>query len=99
VLNPEVDQWDLSGQVALVTGGTRGLGQAFAHGLSAAGARVVITGRSVDRVNAVAAELSTPTKQVVGFAADVTDPDAAVRVVAQVEHDFGPITLLVNNAG
>jgi NAD(P)-dependent dehydrogenase (short-subunit alcohol dehydrogenase family) len=99
VPNDVDDQWDLSGQVALVTGGTRGLGQAFARGLSDAGARVVITGRSADRTEAVAAELSTPTNQVVGFAADVVDPDAAVRVVATVEHDVGPITLLVNNAG
>lgn len=89
MLNHEIDQWDLSGQVALVTGGTRGLGQAFAQGLAAAGARVVITGRSADRVEAVVAELSTPTNPVTGLAADVTDPDAAVRVVATVEHHVG----------
>lgn len=90
---------NLKNQVTLVTGGSRGLGKAFAQGLAAAGARVVITGRSAEQLEAVAADISNSPNQVIGMAADVVDPEAAQRVVERIEADIGPISLLVNNAG
>ena len=90
---------DLTGQVALIIGGSRGLGRAFAQALAAAGAQVAITGRSSDELHQTAQDISTQTSQVLGIPADVTDTNAALQVVATVEQQLGPITLLVNNAG
>ena len=90
---------DLTGQVALITGGSRGLGRAFAQALAAAGAQVAITGRSSDELSQTAEQLSSPGSRVLPIPADVTDPAAAPHVTATVERQLGPITLLVNNAG
>ncbi len=90
---------DLTGQVALVTGGSRGLGRAFAQALAAAGAQVAITGRSSGELRQTAQDISTQTSQVLAIQADVTDSSAAPQVIATVEQQLGPITLLVNNAG
>ena len=90
---------DLSGQVVLITGGSRGLGRAFAQGLLAAGARVAITARSAPELHETAAQLSSAADQVVAIPADATDPGAAPKVVATAEERLGPITLLINNAG
>lgn len=88
---------DLKEQVALITGGSRGLGKAFAQALAACGARVAITARSEEDLKATAKEIAEAGGQVVAIPADVTDNVA--RVVSKVEQTFGPITLLVNNAG
>jgi len=90
---------NLTGQVVLITGGSRGLGRAFAQGLLANGARVAITARSVPELHETAAQLTSVPDQVVAIPADATDPGAAQKVVAKVEQDLGPITLLINNAG
>jgi NAD(P)-dependent dehydrogenase (short-subunit alcohol dehydrogenase family) len=90
---------DLSGQVVLITGGSRGLGRAFAQALLAAGARVAITGRTVPELHETAAQLSSASNQVLDIPADATDPQGAPQVVARVEQRLGPITLLINNAG
>ena len=90
---------DLSGQVVLITGGSRGLGRAFAQALLAAGARVAITARSAPELHETAAQLSSAADQVVAIPADATDPGAAPKVVATAEERLGPITLLINNAG
>jgi NAD(P)-dependent dehydrogenase (short-subunit alcohol dehydrogenase family) len=87
----------LKEQVVLITGGSRGLGKAFTQALAAAGARVAITARSEEELKATAKEIADAGGQVVAIPADVTD-DAA-RVISKVEQTFGPITLLVNNAG
>jgi NAD(P)-dependent dehydrogenase (short-subunit alcohol dehydrogenase family) len=89
----------LEGQVALVTGGSRGLGRAFAQALADAGARVAITARSADELQQAASEMNEGAGNVIALPADVTDPDAASRVAATVIEAFGSITLLVNNAG
>jgi NAD(P)-dependent dehydrogenase (short-subunit alcohol dehydrogenase family) len=89
----------MTGQVALITGGSRGLGRAFAQALLAAGARVAITARSAPELHETAAELASRPGQVLAIPADVTDMVAAPRVVAEVEQKLGPITLLINNAG
>jgi NAD(P)-dependent dehydrogenase (short-subunit alcohol dehydrogenase family) len=92
----------LTGQVALVTGATSGLGRRFARTLAAAGADVVATGRRVDRLEEVVAEIGGPDRapgRAVGVAMDVTDASSIVAAVDQAEAAFGTVTVLVNNAG
>ncbi len=90
---------DLTNQVVLITGGSRGLGRAFAQALAAAGAHVAITGRSSDDLHATAAQFAAPDRPVLAVPADVTDPGAASQAVETVQQQLGPITLLLNNAG
>jgi len=90
---------DLTGQVALVTGATSGLGRRFALTLAAAGASVVATGRRADRLDEVAAEISAAGGRAVGVTMDVTDAASIVAAVDAAEAAFGTVTILVNNAG
>lgn len=92
--------FDLSGQVALVTGGSRGLGKEMAHGLGEHGADLVICSRTQIDVDTAAAELEAATgRQVLGLAADVTRPDEIARLVEAALARFGKIDILLNNAG
>lgn len=91
--------WDLSGQVALVTGATSGLGRRFAEVLAAAGAAVVLTGRRVERLEEVATVIRARGGTCLPVPTDVTDPDQLVAAVAAGEEAFGPVTILINNAG
>ncbi len=90
---------DLSGQVALVTGATSGLGRRFALTLAAAGASVVATGRRVDRLEEVAAEINANGGACAPVRVDMTDAASIVAAVDQAEAAFGLVTILVNNAG
>ena len=91
---------DLSGRVALVTGGTRGIGRAIATTLAQAGAQVAVTGRDLARAQAAAAELAEQTDGTVhGYACDVGEIAQCSALVADVEGDFGQLDILVNNAG
>src|SRR5689334_10967465 len=83
---------DLNGQVAVVTGGGRGLGKAFAEALAASGASVVVLGRSQENLKQTLASIGRDARS---FVVDVTD---AARVTA-VFGEVGPVDLLVNNAG
>ncbi|HWE83215.1 MAG TPA: SDR family oxidoreductase [Gaiellaceae bacterium] len=85
---------DLSGSVALVTGGGRGIGLNIARELAAAGARVAVTGRTREQVEAAARELGGP-----GIVGDITRDEDVARMVADTERALGPIDLLVANAG
>ena len=84
----------LDGQVALVTGGGRGIGRGIAVELVEAGARVAVSARTREQVDAVAEEIGG-----VGLAADVSKRDEVERMVAGAEGELGPIDLLVANAG
>ncbi|MCA8927218.1 MAG: SDR family NAD(P)-dependent oxidoreductase [Alphaproteobacteria bacterium] len=85
---------DLSGEVALVTGGTRGIGLATAQALAAAGAKVAVTARS--GVEEAAAAVGG---DALGLVCDVSDPAQAEASVARVIDRFGKLSILVNNAG
>ncbi|MEQ9003725.1 MAG: SDR family NAD(P)-dependent oxidoreductase, partial [Pseudomonadales bacterium] len=90
---------DLSGQVALVTGTTSGLGRRFAKVLAKAGASVAITGRRVERLETLAAEIEAMGGRCVAIPLDMTDTDSIINVVAEAERALGTVTILVNNAG
>lgn len=88
----------LSGKLAAVTGGTRGIGRAIAERLLREGAAVAICGRSRESVDAAVAAMQ-PLGRIVGFAADVTRPDDVRRFFRSVDADFDGLDILVNNAG
>lgn len=87
---------EFDGKVVLVTGGTRGIGRACAGYFAARGGKVAICGRNSDTVAAAAEDIGGDTR---GFQADMTEPGAPVALVAAVEEAFGPVSILVNNAG
>jgi 3-oxoacyl-[acyl-carrier protein] reductase len=91
---------DLSGQTALVTGGSRGIGRAVVEALARAGARVAFTYRSsADEADALVAALATEGLETMAIASDAADPAEAERVVARVTGEWGRLDVLVNNAG
>jgi len=90
---------DLAGQVALVTGATSGLGRRFAEVLAANGARVVATGRRVERLDSLATEIDAAGGSCSPVQLDVTDSDQITNAVEHAESTFGPVTILVNCAG
>jgi 3-oxoacyl-[acyl-carrier protein] reductase len=83
----------------LVTGASRGIGAAIATGLAAEGARVAIVARNEDGVNALAERLRATGAEILPITADLTQPEAADRVVKTVEERFGALDILVNNLG
>jgi 3-oxoacyl-[acyl-carrier protein] reductase len=86
----------LDGTVAVVTGGSRGIGLAITEALTSTGARVVITGRDQGHLDAAAAKLGEKVRAV---RADVTRADDAARAVDAAAEEFGGVDVLVNNAG
>ena len=85
---------ELPGAIALVTGGGRGIGEAIARRLAAAGLRVVVSGRDAAALDAVARSIDG-----VAIPADLSDRAAALRLAETVTRDVGPVAVLVNNAG
>jgi NAD(P)-dependent dehydrogenase (short-subunit alcohol dehydrogenase family) len=88
----------LQGKAALVTGGSSGLGLHMAKGLLQNGVKVMIASRSEDKCTQALEELA-PFGEVAAVAADVTEQEARVKLVAEVEAHFGALDILVNNAG
>lgn len=89
----------LSDHVALVTGGSRGIGKAISLNLARLGAAVCICGRDHKVLESTAQELRAITPRVLSVPADVTQPDQVNALAQAAEQKLGPITLLVNNAG
>ena len=92
-------QVDLSGQTALVTGASRGIGKAIALRLGSSGAKVALVARSVGKLEEVASEITAAGGEAAVFACDVVDSDAVNKVVEDVIEKWGQIDVLVNNAG
>jgi NAD(P)-dependent dehydrogenase (short-subunit alcohol dehydrogenase family) len=90
--------FDLSGRLALVTGGARGLGRVAATALACHGARVVVLDRLADELQATAAELSADGYEVSAIVGDVTDPDLPARA-KEATAPMGQVDILVNSAG
>jgi NAD(P)-dependent dehydrogenase (short-subunit alcohol dehydrogenase family) len=88
----------LQGQVAIITGGSRGLGRALADWLAGAGAAVVLTARNEAQVNAAAQALTQAGARALALPADVSDQAQVEAVVARTLEQFGRIDILINNA-
>lgn len=93
------DFFHLTGKVAIVTGGSRGIGRAAALGLAHAGADVVVVGRRIAACEAVAREIEGAGRRSLAMAADVADWSAVRTLATDVHRQFGAIHILVNNAG
>ncbi len=91
--------FDLTGRSALVTGASRGIGRAVAVGLAAAGADVVLSGRDLAALEQTRQDVEATGRRAVVLPADVTDPQACVRLVEDAVAVLGHLDVLVNNAG
>src|SRR4051812_16826787 len=89
----------LLGQVAIITGASRGIGRACAEALAAEGAGVLLLARDLGAVEMVAATLRAKGCSALAVAGDVRDEHTLATVVDAAEEELGPVTLLVNNAG
>ena len=90
--------YNLSNQVAIVTGGGRGLGRAFARGLASTGAKVVLISRSEDELQTTVQLIESEGGTAIYYLADVTDESVLKTIVADVELRFSTIDILINNA-
>jgi NAD(P)-dependent dehydrogenase (short-subunit alcohol dehydrogenase family) len=91
-----VNLFDLSGKVAIVTGGGSGIGRQMAHGLADAGAELVLCARKVERCEEAAREMPT---RALALSCNVSDPDSVNAMVRRAVDEFGHVDILVNNAG
>jgi gluconate 5-dehydrogenase len=91
--------FDLTGRVAIVTGASRGLGQAFARALARSGADVVITSRTRDALRTTQHEIESIGRRAVPLELDVRDETSIRQAVDEAHRAFGKIDVLVNNAG
>lgn len=90
---------DLSGKTAVITGGSRGLGEAMAKSLAEAGAQVALVARNRARLEIVRSAIAERGGTAALFSADVTEEDEVARVAEAVTSQFGPPQILINNAG
>jgi NAD(P)-dependent dehydrogenase (short-subunit alcohol dehydrogenase family) len=92
------DMFDLKGRVAVVTGATRGIGEAIARAYADRGARVVVVSRKAEACDAVAAQISAAGGEARAIACHIGDMDALTALFASVERAYGRLDVLVNNA-
>lgn len=90
---------DLSGKVALITGGGRGLGKAMSLGLADAGADIIIASRKLENCEAVAEQIRAKGRRALAIQAHTGEPEALDRVIEQSYAEFGHVDILINNAG
>ena len=91
--------FDIKGKTALITGATGGLGKAVSLGLSAAGAKLVITGRSKEKLEPLAKEIAANGGDVFSIAGEPTNHDDVIKIIAGAKEAFGRIDILVTAAG
>jgi 2-dehydro-3-deoxy-D-gluconate 5-dehydrogenase len=91
--------FDLTGKVAIVTGGNGGIGFGIAHGLANAGADIAVVGRNETKSLSAVAELKTRGVRAISITADVTEKAAVAAMTERTLREFGRIDILVNNAG
>lgn len=91
--------FDLTGKVALVTGGTHGLGLAMAEGLASVGAELVVTSTTPSKLEEAIAYYQSKGYKATGYIFDVTDEKIAAEKVAEIEANHKQIDILINNAG
>ncbi|MBI4279358.1 MAG: 3-oxoacyl-ACP reductase FabG [Armatimonadetes bacterium] len=96
---PPLHDLHLTGKVALITGSTRGIGQAVAEAMAAAGASVVVTGRHVDDARQIVRAVTAQNLRAAAHFLDVTDTRSIRETVAFTVETFGGLDILVNNAG
>jgi 2-dehydro-3-deoxy-D-gluconate 5-dehydrogenase len=94
-----MNPFDLSGRVAIVTGGNGGIGFGMAQGLANAGATIVVAGRNAEKNAAAVAELEKSESKAAAVVVDVTDKASCAAMIAFAEERFGRLDILVNNAG
>ncbi len=91
--------FDMTGKVAVVTGGGRGIGEGIARSFAEAGAAVVVAARRTDEIEAVASSIRSDGGRAIAVTTDVTDDDAVEELAAAAVDEFGSLTTWVNNAG
>ncbi|MDQ2998374.1 MAG: SDR family oxidoreductase, partial [Chloroflexota bacterium] len=89
----------LEGQVAIVTGGGRGIGRAIALALATAGAKVAVAARSTNQLAETVQQIEQSGGHALALTVDVADSQGVEQMVTQIEEQLGPVDLLVNNAG
>ncbi len=94
-----LELFSLKGKVALVTGGTHGLGMAIAKGLANAGAKIVVNDIFQEKLDDAKTEYAKDGHDVATYTFNVTDEEDVVKGIAKIEKEVGPIDILVNNAG
>lgn len=90
---------NVSGKIVVVTGGSSGIGEAIAHQLADAGAKVVLTARSLENLEVVKTAIEAKGGKAYTYSCDIADLDSCDKFVASVLKDLGPVDILINNAG
>ncbi|MFT2011044.1 SDR family NAD(P)-dependent oxidoreductase [Pontibacter sp. 13R65] len=98
-INRALNAYDFKNKVVLITGGARGLGLVMARQLAAEGARLVLCSRNEQQLENARQELEEKGAEVLVITCDVTDRAEVEKMVAQVQNSFGPVDVLINNAG
>jgi len=89
----------MTNRTAFITGASRGIGRACVLALSQAGARVAVAARNLEQLEALAAEIRAAGREAFSVGLDLASPESIKEAIAKTAKDFGPITILVNNAG
>jgi dehydrogenase/reductase SDR family protein 4 len=95
----DLSKFSLAGKVALVTGGSRGIGRAIALTFAEAGADVVVSARKLPELEEVAKEIKTKGRKALAVASHVAKPEDSKNLIEKVKSEFGRLDILVNNAG